>query len=259
MRERRQGDTRSERAPKGSGAGRVYDEIRERILNLELEPGADLDEGALERLLGVSRTPVREALIRLSSEGLVRHEPNRGASVASIGLDTVRQFFEALDLTQRAVTRWAALRRSKEQVAVIHSLRDGFERAVRGGDARIMNDANSRFHVAISAACGNLYLKSSYERLFAEGLRLARLTLAYSSPDGSSPKAHLERIVAEHRGMADAIADGDADGAERLALDHANLFRSRIDDYLSHNLSRGLTILPPNGRASGASAHADQG
>lgn len=254
MRERRQGDATGGRAPKGSGAGRVYDEIRERILNLELAPGADLDEGALERLLGVSRTPVREALIRLSSEGLVRHEPNRGASVASIGLDSVRQFFEALDLTQRAVTRWAALRRSEEQMAVIRSRRDGFERAVRTGDARTMNDANSQFHLAISAACGNLYLRSSYDRLFAEGLRLARLTLAYASPDGGSPKVHLDRIVADHRGMTDAIANGEADGAERLALDHADLFRSRIDDYLSHNLSRDVAILSPNG----SGAHADR-
>lgn len=251
MKQPRQQST-ARRAPKGSGAGRIYDEVRERILNLELAPGTDLDEGALERLLGVSRTPIREALIRLVAEGLVLHEPNRGASVAPIGLESVRQFFEALDLTQRAVTRWAALRRSEAQVAEIQLLRDRFERAVRTGDPAGMNDANSHFHIAIAAACGNLYLRNSYERLFAEGLRLARLTLVYSSLDAGSPKAHLDRIVAEHRGMADAIASGDADEAERLALAHANLFRSRIEDYLSQNLSRDLTILPPTrGRKAG--------
>lgn len=234
------------RAPKGSGAGRIYDEIRERILNLELAPGTDLDEGALERLLGVSRTPIREALIRLVAEGLILHEPNRGASVAPIGLGSVRQFFEALDLTQRAVTRWAALRRSEAQIAAIVALRDRFEAAVRTGEPAFMNDANSHFHIAIAAACGNLYLRNSYERLFAEGLRLARLTLVYSSLDAGSPKAHLDRIVAEHRGMAEAIGSGDADEAERLAHAHANLFRSRIDAYLNQNLSRDLTIVPPD-------------
>ena len=230
------------RTPKGSGARRVYAELRERILNLELAPGSDLDEGAIERLLGVSRTPVREALIRLASEGLVLHEPNRGATVAPISLPSVRQFFEALNLVQRAVTRWAAIRRSPEQLRVICEKRDAFEAAVAGGDAAEMNEANSRFHAAIAVAGGNAYLVETHTRLFSESLRLARLTLVYSSPDGRTPATHLGRIQYEHRALTDAIAAEDADGAEDLAAGHTRLFQSRVKDYLSVKRSDEIRI-----------------
>lgn len=231
-----------EKARKGSGTARIYAEIRERILNLELAPGMGLDEGALERLLGVSRTPIREALIRLGSEGLVQHEPNRGATVAPISLDSVRQFFEALDLCQRAVTRWAALRRTDAQLEVIRTHHMAFEQAVLAGDPSAMTESNNHFHLAIAASCGNTYLETSYARLFAEGLRLARLTMAYSSPDGTTPRRHLNRVVAEHRAIEQAITAREADLAERLARDHAHLFRSRIDDFMQYNLALDIAV-----------------
>src|SRR5688572_6773470 len=93
---------------KGAGAEHAYQELRERILSLSLAPGADLEESVLVATLGMSRTPVREAIIRLASDGLVTLTPNRGARVAPISLDEIRAFFEALDLCQRAVTRLAA-------------------------------------------------------------------------------------------------------------------------------------------------------
>ena len=232
------------RSPKGSGTMRVYAELRERILNLDLPPGSDIDEGTLERTLGVSRTPIREALIRLASEGLVVHEPNRGASVAPISLPSVRQFFEALNLVQRAVTRWAAIRRSPEQLRVICETRDAFEAAVAGGDTADMNEANSRFHTAIAVAGGNAYLVETHTRLFSESLRLARLTLVYASPDGRTPAAHLGRIQHEHRALADAIAAEDADGAEGLAAGHTRLFQSRVKDYLSVSRTDEIKIGP---------------
>ena len=83
--------------PKGSGSRWAYETIRNRILSLELAPGAGLDEQELIASLGVSRTPIREALIQLSAEGLVEMLPNRGARVAKIDLPGVREFFEALD------------------------------------------------------------------------------------------------------------------------------------------------------------------
>src|SRR5205085_12410577 len=68
--------------PKGTGTQRVYAQVREDIISLRLPPGADLDEASLEQRFGVSRTPVREALIRLASEGLIVLLPNRGARIS---------------------------------------------------------------------------------------------------------------------------------------------------------------------------------
>lgn len=224
---------RMSRAPKGGGAARVYVELRERILNLEFGPGTDLDEGALERLFGVSRTPVREALIRLASDGLVVQESNRGARVSQISLPSLKEFFEGLELVERALTRWAALRSTPQDLEEIARCRDEFQALAEQGNAADLNEANSRLHMAIATAGRNRYLLDSHVRLFAESLRLARLTLVYSSPDGRSPTAHIGRIADEHQGIVDAITAKDAERAERLAYAHIQLFRSRVLDYFA--------------------------
>ena len=71
------------RVPKGAGGARIYGALRERILNLELAPGEAVEEAAVERQLGGSRTLVREALVRLAAEGLIEQLPNRGARVGT--------------------------------------------------------------------------------------------------------------------------------------------------------------------------------
>lgn len=228
--------------PKGSGTTRIYAELRERILNLELGPGDLLEEAVIEQMLGASRTPVREALIRLAAEGLVEQVPNRGARVAPIGIASLPQYFEALDLVQRAVTRWAAQRRRPGHVADIARTRDAFERAVASGSTAAMNNANTVFHDVIATAAGNQYLAQQYRLLLAEGVRLARLTLVYTAPDGAVPNDHLALIIADHHAMSDAIEVGNADASEALAASHAILFRSRVDLYLSQNLAPAVAI-----------------
>src|SRR3990167_3743588 len=108
--------------PKGTGSQRVYDDLRVRILRLELAPGEHLDENALVRAYGVSRTPVREALIRLRSEGLVNLLPNRGARVVSLDVHDIPQMFEAIELCMRVTVRWATARRSEADLAELREM-----------------------------------------------------------------------------------------------------------------------------------------
>ncbi len=228
--------------PKGSGANRLYAELRDRILDLEFAPGEPLEEAVIEGRFGVSRTLVREAFIRLASEGLVEQSRNRGARVAPIGLSALPQYFEALDLVQRAVTRWAAVRRTAAQMQAIAAARDTFETLVQRGDGAALNDGNTVFHDAIGAACGNMHLERQYRLLLAEGVRMARLTLVYAVPNGTVAQDHLALIVTDHRAMADAIEQGDAARAEALAGGHVGLFRSRVDAYFAQNLAPAVAV-----------------
>ncbi len=109
-------DKPSAKAPRGTGAARIYEALRRRILNLELVPGADLDEKALASAFNISRTPLREALNRLASEQLVVISPNRGASVAPLNLTDFPAFIESLALAQSAVNAFAAMRRSDQDL-----------------------------------------------------------------------------------------------------------------------------------------------
>ena len=229
---------------KGTGAQVVHEALRRRILRLELAPGRDIDEAEVVRALGVSRTPVREALIRLASEQLVELLPNRGARVAEISLSSVREFFEALGLTQRAVTRWAAIRGSRADIAEARQHMEAFEAAVAAADAHAMAETNRAFHVALAAAAQNRWLARSYREVLDEGMRLSFLSLLYDPPLGHGRTQHLAGIVAEHRDMLAAVEAGAAERADAVARAHTERFRDRIMDYIRGTAEVAMTLDP---------------
>jgi DNA-binding GntR family transcriptional regulator len=230
------------RRPKGTGRRYAYDLLRQAILTLEFLPGATLDEAALVEQIGVSRTLVREAMITLSSEGLVEILPNRGARVTGFNLNDVRAFHEGIELIQRAVTRWSAVRSRPEHLLEIKRERLAFERAVKARDADAMTEGNRRFHMAIAEGCGNPLIAGSYERLLNLGLRLSRLLLSYDINRDVSLATHLDRIVHQHREMERTIANHDADSAEALGAAHARLSLDRSLATLGNSLSSEITL-----------------
>ena len=99
-------DTRKK--TRGFGALTIYETLRDEILSLEMEPGQLVDESSLASRFGVSRSPVREALVRLVSEALLQTLPNKGTIVTPLRIQEFPQYVDALDLIQRATTRLAA-------------------------------------------------------------------------------------------------------------------------------------------------------
>ena len=228
--------------PKGTSTQRVQDGLREKILRLDLAPGTDIEEAALEKEFGVSRTPVREALIRLASEGLITLLPNRGARVTAIDISELPQLFEALEITQRLVMRWAAARRGEGDVAAIEALADRFEAAATAGDFAAMGEANRDFHQAIGNLCGNCYIAEVYEELLGATMRLARSAFGSALSTDADYQSYYDEVVRHHGEMVAAIASGDADSADRLAVDHAALFRSRITRHLESSLAGDVAL-----------------
>src|SRR5689334_22265948 len=99
---------RRTRRQRGTGAAYVYDSLKAQILDLELKPGTLLDETVVSRQFGVSRSPVREALIRLSAEGLVQNLRNRTSIVAPFDVEALPAYFDAMQLLYRLSARLAA-------------------------------------------------------------------------------------------------------------------------------------------------------
>ena len=211
---------------------------------MELAPGAAMDEAALVREFKVSRTPVREAVVRLASEGWVTLLPNRGSQVAPLDLARIRDYLEAIDLVQRAVTALAARRRSEAALLLIDAGRKAFEEAAARSDSEAMVERNRDFHLAIGRACGNELLIPTYSRLLDEGLRIARFTLNdlfYQSHD--SYRDFVDRVVEEHRQMVVAIRERDAAAAERVAKAHTDHTRARFSAFLFEGLSAEGSVL----------------
>ncbi|WP_335949738.1 GntR family transcriptional regulator [Salipiger bermudensis] len=226
------------------GAEHVYRMLRQAILCMELRPGSDLDELEISSRYAVSRTPVREALIRLTAEGLVQAVRGRGSRVAAMNLFDLRDFFESLDLLQRAQTTLAALRRSDHELREIEAAERDFEKAAAGRDVDVLTEMNFRFHLAISQAAHSRHLHHGYERALIEGMRVGHVSFIEHDGTQARLQEHLDRTIADHREMVSFIRDQDTEGAERVATRHVELFRNSIvTTVLSPDATRRVQIL----------------
>jgi len=199
-------------------AAKVYDVLREDILSMDIEPGSFLDEVKIADRFRVSRSPVREALIRLTADGFVSAARNRMTVVKPVDLSSFPQYMDALTLLQRAVTRLAALHRTDEDLRHIRALQDAFEEKRSDRDALAMINSNREFHLAIAVAGGNSYLTEAYGRLLDDGRRILR---TYFGLVKDNPPVQVSN---EHCGIIRAIETGDPEEAERLAGQHAHSF-----------------------------------
>jgi DNA-binding GntR family transcriptional regulator len=222
---------------RGTGARFVYDTLRDEILDLVLPPGAPIDEAGLAERLAMSRTPIREALVRLATEGLVTLLPNRSTIVSQIDFPNLHHFFDALTLMYRMTTRLAAQFHDEDDLASIRKHQEAFARAVVAGNMAGMILLNRDFHVAIADAGRNPYYLQLFSRLLDEGRRILRLYY-YPTFEPRLPHPYIQ----EHEEIIAAIAARDVDTCDRLAKDHADKIVKQIQNMMSRDLRRRVTI-----------------
>lgn len=222
---------------RGSGVQTVYDALKQSIVELTLEPGAPLDEVTLAERFDMSRTPVREALVRLAAEGLVTQLPNRNTIVSPIDFGRLPVYFEALTLMYRVTTRLAAAGRTPRHLDTMRRHQALYAEAVTKDDVPGMIGHNRDFHVAIAEAGGNPYFTGLFTRLLDEGRRILRLYYYKSFND------HLPRkYVKEHDAIVDAIEARDAELCEQLAAEHADQIVKQIQSYIARDRTREMAL-----------------
>jgi DNA-binding GntR family transcriptional regulator len=220
---------------RGAGAKIVYDLLRDEILNLGLAPGSPIDEVQLSERFGMSRTPIREALVRLAEEGLVSTLPNRSTMVAAIDFLNLHTYFDALTLMYRATSRLAAQNHRADDLAHLEAYHEEFSRAVTAQDALAMIATNAAFHTAIAEIGRNPYYTGLSKRLLADGRRISRLY--YDSYDDKLPQLFVD----EHAKLIRAIADRDVAAADRVAKADAQQLVRQIQKLLTRT---GDTAVP---------------
>jgi DNA-binding GntR family transcriptional regulator len=189
----------------------AYERIRGLVLSGEASPGARLGQVELAERFGISRTPVREALRRLAGEGLVDFHSNRGFRVADLGLEAVLRRLEVRMILEPGIARLAALRRTEEDV---QRLDDSILREQRARSGIAAHDASRDFHVALARATGNDELQRSLESLWLA--EVGRRLLARRSAASN----WQQEDIREHREISAAVAEGRAEDAGRLMLEH---------------------------------------
>lgn len=211
------GGTGGTRRKRGFAA--VYAEMREDILALRIAPGSAIDEVALAGRFGLSRTPVREALLMLSREGLVQFLPGRSAIVAPHSMGNAHEYLDTLMLLSRAATRLAAEVRRPADIALIEARAADYEAALDAApgldDIDAVVAADLAFHRAIAVASGNGFLANFYSLTLDYG---RRMLLLHYYPHFTAAEGAAR--IADHRAMAAAIAAGDGAAAEAAASRH---------------------------------------
>ena len=190
----------------------VYLRLEEEILSGELERGESLGEIALAKRLGVSRTPIRGALHRLSEEGLVEILPNRGASVLGINIDDLIDIYALRERVEGLASALAATRITEEELAKLTEAVELAEFYISKNDTEHIKELDTVFHSIIYKASGSRFLAATLSELH-------RKIKAYRKRSLSVP-GRLKKSENEHREILEAIKRGDAEMADRLTSLH---------------------------------------
>jgi DNA-binding GntR family transcriptional regulator len=208
--------------------------IRDKILDLSLAPGMQLDEGLITTRLGISRTPAREALNRLVTEGLVENRSSRGFFVKSLELGDVSHFFDAYVVMERASAYFCRFSDAK-LVSDLLDIQKMHEIATRQNDFLAISYQNSRFHLRIVASSENPYLIDASGKLHNMARRLGSFVYQKESADLAIYSAQQAQILEEHRAIVDALRAQDRTALLAIITSHAERFRTRIARFIASN------------------------
>lgn len=207
----------------------AYQQIKSQIVSLALEPGEQIDETAMGESLGIGRTPIRESLFRLATEGLLRIKAGRGFFVRDITLSDIKDLFETLLVLERAAVALATRRIGPSGIGRLERLNDQFQAAWRRQHYLEVTLTNSRFHHEIYAATGNDFMKTYLDSLQTQSQRLAYI--CFTRPAAIDLDAHAEASIRDHRELAESLKKKDEDAAVELITGHIQRFRRRVADY----------------------------
>ncbi|WP_188580377.1 GntR family transcriptional regulator [Azorhizobium oxalatiphilum] len=198
--------------PPVSLAEQAVERLREKIVFLELPPGAPLSERRLVEELGGSRTPVREALKLLAAEGLVLLRHNRAAIVAPLAAEELQHLFEVEVALESFAAELAASRMSEADIARLARFQTEMEARHAAGDRIGYIRLNQKIHAFIVAGAGNPALSEAHARL------IGRLQRARNV--GLSSLGRVEESILEHRQILDALRARNAETVRTLMAHH---------------------------------------
>ena len=205
----------------------AYERIKDAIRTAELRPGQPLTETGLSKMLGISRTPVREALRSLAQEGLVQVIPGRAVTVAAPSFNEVMDAIHIRYLLEPEVVRLATKALTEEQIATLWDVIEKMETAVAEGDRATWSKIDDIFHKTLSDACPN--------QLLGELALQIRNRISYLAIDIESDDERLGVCTAEHRIVINKLAERDADGAKAAMEEHIRQLRDSIFRRYTHS------------------------
>ena len=206
---------------------KAYERLKDAIQHAYLQPGQPLSETYLSRILGIGRTPVREALHQLVQEGLLRVIPGRAVTVAEPSIQGVLNVIHTRSLLEPEVARLVAEWASADVVENLRRALTRMEQAAEQGDRAAWSKADAEWHETLCQACPNA--------LLGELTLQMRNRTHYLAVDSQTPQTRILACTEEHHRVVEAIAVGDASAAERAMGQHIHELRESIFRRLTRN------------------------
>jgi DNA-binding GntR family transcriptional regulator len=204
----------------------AYERIKDAIRNADFEPGQPLSEQKLSKLLGISRTPVREAIHQLAQEGLLQIIPGRAVTVASLSVQEVINAVHIRSILEPEVARLVAASISQEEIENLKEIIKAMSKALDEDNRSAWVKADSKFHEILSRSCPN--------KLLGEMTLQVRNRVSYLATDNHTSHQRMIDCTEEHRKVVEAIAAGDPQAAGQAMREHINLLRESYFQRLTH-------------------------
>lgn len=202
----------------------VYQRLKEKILDLEVDPTQPIDEKALVRETGGSLTLVQQALERLAEEGIVAKRRRRWYVTQAATASTMHEIFEVRTTLEGMCARLAADRITPAEIEDMEQLLRDFERVFREGDNQALIAVDQKFHRKLYEASGNRYLARALDDMYALIYRL----FFFALDKMGSVRGNIE----EHHDILAALREGDGRAAERLIQRHIGHFQAMVEELL---------------------------
>lgn len=211
----------------------AYEQICRKIVTLDYGPSQVLEEKRLMADLGLGRTPIREALLRLAGEGWVTTQPNRGAVVPPLTLQNTKAVFEAMKILEAGVADLAVCQCGVRYLEPMTAANARLQAALSRADILALVEANHTFHMNFAHCAQNEYLLRAMGEVRSQAKRLSYLSYAHEIEPERSLQLHYASVVQEHQQIITCLEAKDQLGLKGIVLQHITSFQQRIVRYLT--------------------------
>lgn len=206
------GARRAGRPRAATAASKIYSDLRIELVSLQRRPGDVISEAQIALAYGVSRTPVREAILKLSDEGLLEIYPQSGIFVSRIPLAALPEAIIIRKALEQTTARMAAERATPSQILALQSILERQREASADGDSDAFHQADETFHATVADVAGYPGIWKYIQQVKIHVDRYRRLTLPQ--------RGRMPKVIVEHEAVLTAIEAHDAEGARRAMETH---------------------------------------
>lgn len=222
-----------QRIPKQPLAITAYETIVKKIICLEYQPSMHLEETQLVEELGIGRTPIREALVRLQGEKMVESHPNKGVIVRPITLQNTKAMFESMHIFEFGVVDIAMKKDCTSFIKNMKKANEEVKKSIISNQVFDLVEANHEFHMQFAKCSQNEFLIRGVEDVRTEAKRLSFLSYGNIIDPERPLDVHYDSVVQEHETMIEALEQKDEMRLKSLIQEHIEIFRRRIIMFMT--------------------------